>query len=280
MKHPALIFLVTVGLSFAVAPARASDSPNILFIISDDLNYALSGLDHPEAKTPRLDEFAKSAVSFTRAYSQFPLCGPSRASIMSGQYPIVNGVAGNGGELDPDRVTLPRHFQNHGYWTGRVSKIYHMGIPVDILQGTSGKDHAASWQLTHDIMAMESMTPGKTIDYLNPKDPEAFVEERKKWQAAYDSGSPYEMIPEARSQFAVTKVADEDTHLLADTIAADRAIELLQERGKSNDPFFLAVGFVRPHFPFIATESDLAPYDADELEYPAFPENDYDDIPP
>ena len=70
--------------------------PNVLFVISDDLNSMLSGFGHRECKTPNLDQFAKTGVSFTRAYCQFPLCGPSRASLMSGQYPIVNGVWTNG----------------------------------------------------------------------------------------------------------------------------------------------------------------------------------------
>ena len=77
-----------------------STKPNVLFVISDDLNYALGGLGHPESKTPNLDRFSKSGVSFTRAYCQFPFCGPSRASIMTGQYPSVNGVMRNGGKVD------------------------------------------------------------------------------------------------------------------------------------------------------------------------------------
>jgi len=266
-----LLFLTSVALA---------EKPNVLFIMSDDLNVALSGMGHPECKTPNLDEFAKSAVSFSRAYTQFPLCGPSRASIMSGQYPSMNGVKGNGGILDPERVTLPKHFQDHGYWTGRVSKIYHMGIPADIIQGTPGTDHAASWEVTHDIMALETMTPGKIVDYYSPEAPDVFAGERKRWQKAHDEGTPYTMPVEARGQFAVIEVADEDTGLMADAMATDEAIALLRERGESDDPFFLAVGFVRPHFPFVATDSSIAPYDADELEYPAFPSDDYDDIPP
>jgi arylsulfatase A-like enzyme len=70
-------------------------------------------MGHLECETPNLDEFAKSGVTFTRAFCQFPLCGPSRASIITGQYPLVNGVMGNGGNVDPERITLPRHFANH-----------------------------------------------------------------------------------------------------------------------------------------------------------------------
>ena len=275
MKFHSFLLAAAIGIGVA----QASETPNVLFVISDDLSYNLSGLGHPECKTPHLDEFAKTAVSFTRAYCQFPLCAPSRASLFSGQYPLKNRVAGNGSSVQPDRITLPKHFQNHGYWSARVSKIYHMGIPSDIIQGTNGGDHEPSWNQRINIQAMESMTPGKIIDYLNPDDPDAFPEERKRWKAARDSGEPYKMIPEARSQFTVTEVADENTGLLVDTMAADTAIELLGERAKDQKPFFLAVGFVRPHFPFIATESSIAPYDVDKIRYPAFPEDDFDDIP-
>jgi iduronate 2-sulfatase len=280
-----LLFLYVFG---AVVCLEAADKPNVLFVMSDDLNYAMSGLGHPECKTPHLDEFAKSAVAFTRAFSQFPLCGPSRAAIMSGQYPFKNGVTGNGGKVDPERVTLPKHFQNQGYWAGRVSKIYHMGIPGDIITGGNGGDHEPSWNERYNIPALETMTPGKIVDYLNPDAPKVFPEERKRWKEAHDKGEPYQMPGEARGQYAVVEVADDDTGLMADTMAADQAIELLQQRAEDAPsagsgqakPFFLAVGFVRPHFPFVATDSSIAPYDADELAYPAFPEDDFDDIPP
>ena len=134
----------------------ASAQPNVLFVISDDLNYTLSGLGHPECKTPHLDAFARTATAFTRAYCQFQLCGPSRASLMSGQYPFRNGVSGNGGVVRAERVTLPKHFQDNGYWTARVSKIYHMGIPSDIIQGTPGKDHAASWNVATSTRSMSA----------------------------------------------------------------------------------------------------------------------------
>ena len=271
---PSLI-VFTLGIC-----VRAEEKPNVLFVLSDDLNYALSGLGHPECQTPNLDEFARSAVSFSRAYCQFPLCGPSRASIMTGQYPSVNGVDGNGGKVRVDRVTLPKHFQNHGYWAGRVGKIYHMGIPIDVVQGTSGGDHAPSWNVAHNITAMETMTPGKLEDFTDPDAHESYPEERKRWKASHESGAPYTMPRTVRGQYAVVEVADEDAGLLPDTMAADQAIEILQKRAEQDEPFFLAVGFVRPHFPFVSTASSLASYDASTLSYPEMPDDDYDDIPP
>ena len=106
-----------------------AQKPNVLFVISDDLNYAVSGLGHPSARPPILTILPSLELASQRAYCQFPFCGPSRASIMTGQYPTVNGVMSNGGKVDPERITLPRYFANHGYWSARVSKIYHMGDP-------------------------------------------------------------------------------------------------------------------------------------------------------
>jgi arylsulfatase A-like enzyme len=272
--------LAAFAVSLLFASSVLADKPNVLFVMSDDLNTALSGYGHPECQTPNLDEFAKSAVSFSRAYCQFPLCGPSRASIMTGQYPDINGVTGNGGTVDPKRITLPKHFRNHGYWTGRVSKIYHMRIPGDLIEGTAGKDHQPSWMMTRNVTAMETMTPGKIVDYTNSEAPKVFPRERKLWREAHDNDNPYKMKLQARGQFAVVEVADKDAGLMADTMAADEAIELLRQRGESGQPFFLAVGFVRPHFPFVATDSSIARYDANQLKYPAFPANDFDDMPP
>jgi len=271
--------LAALAAPFLFAGSAFADKPNVLFIISDDLSTALSGYGHPECQTPNLDEFAKSAVSFSRAYCQFPLCGPSRASIMTGQYPNCNGVTGNGGTVDPNRITLPKHFQNHGYWTGRVSKIYHMRVPGDLIEGTAGKDHQSSWKVTHNITAMETMTPGKIVDYSSPNAPKVFPRERKLWQQAHASKMPYKLKGQARGQFAVVEVADKDAGLMADTMAANEAIKMMRQLGESEQPFFLAVGFVRPHFPFVATDSSIAPYDAGQLKYPAFPADDFDDMP-
>ena len=257
----------------------AAERPNVLFIMSDDLNTALSGLGHPECKTPNLDEFAKSGVLFTRAFCQFPLCGPSRASIMTGQYPLTNGVTNNGGDVDPGRVTLPRLFANHGYWTGRVSKIYHMGIPIDIIEGTSGRDHAPSWKVTHNITALETLTPGKVENFTEPDSPAVYPAERARWQAAQLAGKPYKMPKAARGDYAVVEVEDRLAHLLPDTMTADKAIELLRERAERPEPFFLAVGFVRPHFPFVSIHGTIGRYDADKLAVPSFPEDDLDDMP-
>ena len=278
--NPSIQFLrLMVSLAACVVATAHADRPNVLFIMSDDLNTALSGLGHPECVTPNLDEFAKTGVLFTRAYCQFPLCAPSRASLMSGQYPVKNGVTGNGGRVRPDRITLPRHFANHGYWTARVSKIYHMGIPGDIITGTNGGDHEESWGERYNIHALETLTPGKVENFTEPDSPKIYPDERAKWQAAKASGGKYKMPREVRGDYAVVEVEDHNADLLPDTMAADKAIDLLRERVDKPEPFFLAVGFVRPHFPFVSTTKTISRYQADQLSVPRFPDDDHADMP-
>ena len=196
-------FVVTLLLAFATSLSAAESKPNVLFIISDDLNNALSGFGHPECKTPNLDALAKTGTSFTRAFCQYPICGPSRASIMTGQYPEKNGVTRNGGKVEPDRITLPRHFKNNGYWTARVSKIYHMGIPSDAMQGTNGTDHPESWTERYNVRALETLTPGKLEELRMPELTKLYPQARKEWLAARDAGKPYVMPKTLRGDYAI-----------------------------------------------------------------------------
>lgn len=276
MKKMALFVQILTALG---SVAAAADRPNILFIMADDLNTALSGYGHAQCKTPNLDRLAESGVSFTRAYCQFPICGPSRASIMTGQYPERNGVLGNGGNVEADRITLPRHFRNHGYWTGRVSKIYHMGVPGGIMGGLAGNDHATSWDYCHNVRAMESLTPGKAEDLTGPDSTPLYPELRKKWEEQIP-GTKKLMIPgnHQGSDYVVVETGDKSA-LLADGMAANKAIDMLRRLAKQPGPFFLAVGFIRPHAPFVAPECDFSPYDYRKMLIPDVPQDDQLDFP-
>jgi len=225
----------------------------VLFIMSDDLNTSLSGFGHPQCKTPHLDALAIVGVKFERMYCQQPVCGPSRASIMSGLYPYKNGVTRNKiylREHSPDVTTMSELFKDSGYYVARVGEIYHMGVPGDIAAGTSGTDDEASWNEAYDMKSPEFETQGLKEDY-----------------------SP----GEKSSQTFTSIEAEGGDDTQADGMAARKAIELLKEHG--NKPFFLAVGFVRPHVPLIAPAKYYEPYDADKMILPQVPEDDLDDIP-
>ena len=123
------------------------------------------------------------------------------------------------------------------------------------------------------------MTPGKVANFTEPEVVAEYPRLREQWHAVKPGDKNYSMPRSVRGDFAVVEVADRDASLLPDTMAADKAIRLIQQRAKQKQPFFLAVGFVRPHFPFISTESSLRPYDPETTALPKFPSDDQVDMP-
>ncbi len=252
----------------AVAISARAERPNVLLIVSDDLSAgALGCYGSRQASTPNLDRLAADGVRFSRAYCQFPVCGPSRAALMSGLYPQQNGVVGNGssGKLATTlggRPTLGEHFKNSGYYTARASKIYHMRVPGDITAGVDGDDHAASWTERFNFQGAEWMTPGTHEHLSNEKlnrDP------TKHYNLGFGTA------------FYVVR-ADGDGSDQPDYRAASKTIELLQQHQK--EPFFIALGLVRPHVPLVAPADDYGPFPVEEMALPPARPNDWDDIPP
>ena len=139
-----LFVFLSVVLSLSV---HGAERLNVLFISVDDMNNDLGCYGHPIVKSPNIDRLAKKGTRFDRAYCQFPLCSPSRSSIMTGQRPDTTKVYDlkkHFRESLPEVVTLSQSFANAGYKTARVGKIYHYGNPGQI--GTDGLDDAPSWQ--------------------------------------------------------------------------------------------------------------------------------------
>lgn len=247
------VLLAVVASGPNAAAQSAPQKPNVLFLIADDLNTALSGFGHPQCRTPNLDRLALRGVKFENMHCQYPVCGASRASIMSGLYPYSNMTLGNEGTLRgsmPEVVTLSQTFRRNGYYAGRVSKIYHMRIPFEIIAGTAESDDPYSWNEAFNIKAAEQNAPGELTNW-SPK----------------DKGS--------QSFTGVIAEGTDNDH--ADGMAADKAIEIL---GSVKDkPFFLAVGFVRPHVPLVAPKYYFDQYDRNEMIAPVVSADDLDDVP-
>jgi len=217
----------------------AKEKMNVLFIISDDLTAtALSCYGNEVCKTPNIDRLATQGTRFTNAYCQGTYCGPSRASFMSGYYPHAIKMLGYGSPRPAigDRATWAQHFKNSGYHTARVSKIFHMGVPIGIEKGTDGADDPISWTERFNSQGPEWRAPGdgETLEN-NP-----------------DGKKPG---PVGGNTFVVVE-ADGDDLVHSDGRTAAKAVELIEKHKDTEKPFFLGVGFVRPHVPFVAPRGD------------------------
>jgi len=225
--------------------------PNVLFIAADDLSCALGCYGDPIAKTPHLDRLAATGTCFLNAYNQLPLCNPTRASVMTGLRPDTIKVY----DLDrhfrdevPGAVTLSQQFMKHGWWAGRVGKIYHYNVPASI--GTDGFDDPPSWQKTINPIGRD-----KTDEHL------------------VFNAEPHRKISAALSWLAADGKDGEQT----DGMIATEAIKLMEE--KKGEPFFIAAGFFRPHTPFVAPKKYFDMYPLETLRLPYAPKDDREDVP-
>ncbi len=244
-------FLHGPAVVLAAGPATA-DRPNVLFLICDDLNCDIGCYGHPQVKTPNIDRLAARGVRFERAYCQFPLCGPSRASFMTGLYPDQTLVQRNAiyiREHVPNVKTMSQMFRDAGYFATRIGKIYHYNVPLHI--GTGGHDDPYSWDYTinprgrdrDDEPLIFSLTPGSYGGTLS-------------WLAA--DGTDREQT---------------------DGIAADEASKMLKQFAEKDTPFYLAVGLYRPHTPYVAPKRYFDMYPLDQINVPSVPEGYLQTIP-
>jgi iduronate 2-sulfatase len=225
-------------------PAWAADAkkPNVLFIAVDDMNNDLGCYGHPLVKSPNIDKLAARGVRFDRAYCQYPLCSPSRSSLMTGlrpdttrvfdlQYKFRQGI--------PEVVTLSQLFGKSGYYSARVGKIYHYGNPGDI--GTSGLDDPQSWQEFYNPAGTDKTALESDVINYTPK---------------RGLGSSMSLLAD--------KAGKDEEH--TDGKVATQAIELLEKH--KDKPFFLAVGFYKPHCPWIAPQKYFDMYPLSDIALP------------
>jgi iduronate 2-sulfatase len=233
---------------------HAAERPNVLFIAVDDMNNDLGTYGHPLVKSPHLDRLAARGTRFERAYCQFPLCSPSRSSVMTGLRPDRTGVH----DLQyhfrtglPDVVTLSQLFKKNGWLSARVGKIYHYGNPGQI--GTPGLDDPASWDITVNPAGRDKTQDEP--DILQYTGPRMNFGASLSWLAAEGADSDH-----------------------TDGKVADHAIRLMEEN--KDRPFFLAVGFYKPHTPYVAPRKyfDLYP-PADRIPLAEVKPDDWADIP-
>jgi len=240
-------FRLIVGMISILVSCQSSEKkmnpPNVLMISIDDLNDWVGVLGaHPDAQTPNIDRLAKEGILFTNAHCQAPICGPSRASLLSGLRPSTTGVYGQISDEDLRAVPsfenidfLPEYFKKNGYKTLGVGKIFHGHAPKGVFQHSGGR-----------------------IKGFGPKPTKPF-----KWNQKGTS-TDWGAFPQHDS-------------LMNDYSYAQWTKKELQK--KHDQPFFMAVGLIRPHVPWYAPKKWFDQYDVDKIALPQYDPDDFNDLP-
>ncbi len=255
-KHGIPVVILTLLVSLQ---AGAATRPNVLFLISDDMNCRIGCYGDPVAKTPNLDRLAKMGVRFERAYCQQPLCNCTRSSVLSGRYPTSTGVLDNNTWLVmPDgQKTLPRHFAANGYESVEFGKIWH---------GPNDGSPQAITKMAAAVKRRKGRTPPS---WFTPEQrAEQQVSQPDYWEKVH---SPYRNDPPDPARYAW---ANEFGPLAPgekerDMKIADDAVEQLKKFASDRSkPFFLSVGFHKPHVPLKCPKEFFDLYDAYSLPLP------------
>lgn len=243
--------LLILSLCLAISAMAQQKPYNVLFIAVDDMNCDLNSYGNAAVHSPNLDRLAAMGTRFERAYCQFPLCSPSRTSIMTGMRPTTTQVFDlkkHFREPHPNVVTLPQLYQQHDYFVARVGKIYHYGNPGQI--GTDGLDDTVSWQERYNPRGRDKDEEDLLIDFT----PERGIGSSLNW-----------MIAEG---------TDEEQ---TDGKVASKTIDLLREH--QDQPFFIACGFYRPHCPYVAPKPYYDLYPLESIQRPQEPAAHLEQIP-
>jgi arylsulfatase A-like enzyme len=217
------------GLWFGGAALAAP--PNVLLVVADDLNTDLGAYGRDGMHTPNIDRLAARGVTFTRAYAQYPQCNQSRASFLTGRYPDQTRaltLEEHFREALPDAVTLPQHFRDNGYFTVRVGKIFHQGVPDQI--GSDGLDDPPSWDLAINPAGVDVRVDERIVSIVPPE------HDRRRFGGT----------------LSWLRLDGDEAH--TDELGAAEAIHVLEKYHprRTGRPLFLALGFYRPHTPYVA----------------------------
>ncbi|TKG91586.1 sulfatase [Puteibacter caeruleilacunae] len=249
-----------------------AEKPNVLFIMSDDLNDWIGCLGgHPQAKTPHIDRLAQRGIVFTNAQCAAPLCGPSRSAIMTGMQPYNSGLYNNSNahiETRKELVTMPQYFRNAGYYVAGAGKLFHSrGAYVQSLFDEYGKEGpgVSGGPFLPGEINSDLQNPTHTVDRGEGKLKAVLPLNGMPNDRPYNKYNTFDWGP--------VDVTDDE---MVDGVTTNYVVNQLKQ--KHDKPFFIAAGFFRPHQPLFAPRKYHDLYPVDSMILPKVLENDLDDV--
>ena len=243
----ALVAMALASATSFIAATAAAERPNVLFIAVDDLKPTIGCYGDKHAKTPNIDRLAARGLQFDRAYCMQAVCAPSRNAMLTGLRPQtlrIYDLGTNFRRSVPDVVTLPQHFKRHGWRSEAVGKLFHVGH--------GNHEDPESWSVPH--------FHARSIAYALPENQAQVTRE----EALFANQSPNKL-----PRGAAYESADVPDDAYSDGKIADEAVKRLRAAAERKDqPFFLAVGFLRPHLPFCAPKKYWDLHDPASLPMP------------
>lgn len=259
-----------IFVAAAVTSLSVQAKPNVLFVVCDDLNTHVSTSGYEPILTPHLAGFAKESMTFNRAFCQYPVCGPSRASFLSGLYPQASRVLNNTLDIRttrPGTISMPQFFKENGYWTAGVGKVFH--------NAKSNHGEIAwneSLRFENDELAvvrearLEFESEHGSIDKQPNK--RKWKELKRRVSAKLDA-----QTPPGRGRSGLTDAQHKDGK------NARQVVRWLEGKPYGDKPFFIALGLQKPHVPFLAPDKYFDLYPLNEITYRSDRSDLWDFIP-
>ena len=255
-RHPCLC--VTLWFCSVLVPSvAAGKNLNVLLIVCDDLNTHVSTSGYPHITTPAFDELAAAGMTFRRAYCQYPVCGPSRASFLHGLYPESIGVLDNIADIRsvrPGTASMPQNFKESGYWTGAVGKVFH-NERMD--PGEVAWDEVLRFE-NDEMPLVAAVRERFEAEHGSIESGKA----RRKWREFYPT-----IATQTRGQqpgYGPSGLSDEQHK---DGKNGSAIAAWLTDKAHGEKPFFMACGIQKPHGPFLAPDEYFAMYPKTDLVF-------------
>ncbi len=271
MRISYIVLLLLAFNAIHAKPGFAGERPNVLFIVCDDLNRHVSIAGYQPIKTPALERLAADGLTFQRAYCQYPVCGPSRASFLSGLYPESTGIVSNTTfirETRPGTISLPQLFKQNGYWTAGVGKVFHnpKTNPGDV-----------AWHQFEMFQNDESPVEAKLRKTFEAKHGSVSDEKNERAWRRVLKENRRSLGGQTPPGYGPTQLRDEQHK---DGKNARQVAQWLDRKAHGNKPFFITCGIQKPHVPFWAPQKYFDQYPLNEIRYRPTPTNDWRHRPP